>query len=388
MDFELSAEQARLQSEVRAYADEELAPLAGAWDRADELLDPGALDGLAAMGLHGLCLPEELGGGGRPVLDAVLCIEQLARVSSLCAAGVFEANLGPVQVIARYGTEEQRRRWVPPVCRGELLIGVSMTEPEVGTALTDLQTRGEIAGDVIRINGRKAPTGGGGHSGAYMVYCRIGDRRGAKGIAGVLVEKDAPGLSFEDYPAYMGWRGIPVSQLVFADCEVPVENLVVAPGGFGQLMNAFNIERVGNATMALGLATGALEHATQWALERETFGRAIAERGAIQQMIADMATRVEAARLLVYRAALSADQGLAGIKETAMAKLLANETAKQVTDQALEVFGVRGYTDAYPIERLLRDSRGWPIAGGTLQVQRLTIASAIFGRRFDQRSAG
>jgi butyryl-CoA dehydrogenase len=388
MDFELSAEQARLQGEVRAYADEKLAPLAGAWDRAGELLDPDALDGLAEMGLHGLCLPEELGGGGRPILDAVLCVEQLARVSSLCAAAVFEANLGPVQVIARYGTEQQRRRWVPQVCRGELLIGVSMTEPEVGTALTDLQTRAEVAGDVIRINGRKAPTGGGGHSGAYMVYCRVGERRGAKGIAGVLVEKGAPGLRFEDYPAYMGWRGIPVSQLVFEDCEVPVENLVVPPGGFGRLMNAFNIERVGNATMALGLATGALEHATRWALERETFGRPVAERGAIQQMIADMATRVDAARLLVYRAAMSADRGLAGIKEAAMAKLFANETAKQVTDQALEVFGVRGYTDAYPIERLLRDSRGWPIAGGTLQVQRLTIASSIFGRRFDQRSAG
>lgn len=385
MDFELTPEQERLQREVREYADEKLAPLAGAWDRAGELLEPEALDGLAEIGLHGLCLPEELGGGGRPILDAVLCIEQLARVSSLCAAGVFEANLGPVQVIARYGTEEQRERWVPPVCRGELLIGVSMTEPAVGTALTDLETRADLADDVIRLNGRKAPTGGGGHSGAYMVYCRVGEQRGAKGIAGVLVEKDAPGLTFEDYPAYMGWRGIPVSQLVFEDCEVPAGNLVVEPGGFRRLMTAFNIERVGNATMALGLATGALEHATRWALERETFGRPIAERGAIQQMIADMATRVDAARLLVYRAAISAEQGLAGVKETSMAKLFAGETAKQVTDQAMEIFGVRGYTDAYPIERLLRDSRGWPIAGGTLQVQRLTVASAVFGRRFDQR---
>jgi alkylation response protein AidB-like acyl-CoA dehydrogenase len=387
MDFEFTPKQRRLQSEVRAYADERLAPHAGDWDREATLPDAAAMDGLVEMGLHGLCLPEELGGGGRPLLDAVLCVEQLARVSSLCASGVFESNMGPVQAITRYGTEQQRQRWVPPVCRGELQIGVSMTEPEAGTALTELSTRADLIDGVIRLNGRKAPTGGGGHSGAYVVYCRMGERPGAKGIAGIVVEKDTPGLSFEPYPTYLGWRGIPVSQLIFDNCEVPADHMVIEPGGFANLMNAFNIERVGNATMALGLATGALEHATRWALERKTYGHPIAERGAIQQMVADMATRVEAARLLVYRAATTADQGLAGIKETSMAKLFANETAKAVTDQALEIFGARGYTDAYPIERLLRDSRGWPIAGGTLQVQRLTIAQAVFGRRFSQRQA-
>lgn len=387
MDFELTAEQLGLQQRIRAYADERCAPVAGEWDRKAAVLDRSVLDGLVGMGLHGMCLPEKLGGGDRSILDVVLCVEQLARISSVCAVGVFEANLGPVQVIARHGSDDQKRRWVPPVCRGELQIGVSMTEPEVGTALTDLTTRAERFAGRLRLNGRKAPTGGGGHSGAYLVYCRIGDRPGAAGIGGVLVEKDTPGLRFEPYPTYMGWRGIPVSQLVFENCEVPDEHLVIEPGGFSQLMGAFNIERVGNATMALGLATGALEHATAWALERTTFGRPLAERGAIQQMIADMATRVDAARLLVYRAATIADRGIAAIKETSMAKLFANETARAVTDMAMEIFGVRGYTDEYPIERLLRDSRGWPIAGGTLQIQRLTIASAIFRRRFNQRVA-
>jgi alkylation response protein AidB-like acyl-CoA dehydrogenase len=387
VDFELTGEQRALQAQVRAYADDVLAPLAGDWDRGLDA-DTAALNALAGMGFHGMCLPEELGGRGRSILDVVLVLEQLARVSSLCGVGVFESNLGPVQVIARYGTEEQKRRWVPPVCRGELQIAVSMTEPEAGSALTDLTTRVDRVEGGLRINGRKAPTGGGGDSGAYVVYCRMGEILGAKGIAGIVVEKATPGLRFEPFPKYMGWRGIPVSQLLFEDCVVPEGNLVIAPGGFGQLMSAFNIERVGNATMALGIAAGALELATSWALERRTFGRPIAERGAIQQMIADMATRVDAARLLVYRAATTADRGAAAIKETSMAKLFANETARQVTDQAMEILGVRGYTEEYAVERLLRDSRGWPIAGGTLQIQRLTIAAAHFGRRFDQRQAG
>jgi len=172
---------------------------------------------------------------------------------------------------------------------------------------------------------------------------------------------------------------------VFEDCVVPAENLVVEAGGFRSLMECFDIERCGNATMALGIASGALEVARAHALERETFGKKIAERQAIQLLIADMATRVDAARLLVYRAAVNAGAGFPSVQETSMAKVFANETAKAVTDMAMEVLGGYGYSCEYPVERMLRDSRGWPLAGGTLQMQKIIIASTVLGRRFDQR---
>jgi len=388
MDFQLSDEQRRLQQMVRAFADRECAPRAAAWDREERVPEPEIERQMIEMGLYGMTLPESHGGGGQDLLTAILCIEQLARVSPLAAAGPFESNVGPVRVIERFGSDAQKARWLPRVCRGETEISIGMSEPEAGSALTDLRTRAEKVDGGWKLNGAKAWCTGGGHSRAYLVYCRMSEARGARGIGGILVEKGTPGFGFGAQERFMGLRGFPSSDLIFEDCVVPDENVVVRAGEFGRLMDCFNIERCGNATMALGIATGALEIATRHALERKTFGRPIAERGAIQQMVADMATRVDAARLLVYRAASNAGQGAAAMTEASMAKLFANETAKQVTDQAMEILGGVGYSAEYPIERMLRDSRGWPIAGGTLQIQRLTIASAVFGRRFDQRVGG
>ena len=388
MDFRPTEEQIRLQQTVRTFADEVCAPRAAAWDRDGRVPEPEIERQMIEMGLYGLTLPEPYGGGGQDLLTAVLCIEQLARVSPLAAAGVFESSVGPVRVIERFGTDEQKQKWLPRVCRGETEISIGMSESEAGSALTDLRTRAERTAGGWKLNGVKAWCTGGGHSRAYLVYCRMSEDRGAKGIGGILVEKGTPGLRFGAQERFMGLRGFPSCDLVFEDCVVPDDNVVVRAGEFARLMDCFNIERCGNATMALGIATGALEIATRYALERKTFGRPIAERGAIQQMIADMATRVDAARLLVYRAASNAGQGVAAMKEASMAKLFANETAKQVTDQAMEILGGVGYSAEMPIERMLRDSRGWPIAGGTLQIQRLTIASAVLGRRFDQRLGG
>ncbi len=388
MDFRLTEEQIRLQQTVRTFADEVCAPRAAAWDRDGRVPEPEIERQMIEMGLYGLTLPEPYGGGGQDLLTAVLCIEQLARVSPLAAAGVFESSVGPVRVIERFGTDEQKQKWLPRVCRGETEISIGMSESEAGSALTDLRTRAERTAGGWKLNGVKAWCTGGGHSRAYLVYCRMSEDRGAKGIGGILVEKGTPGLRFGAQERFMGLRGFPSCDLVFEDCVVPDDNVVVRAGEFARLMDCFNIERCGNATMALGIATGALEIATRYALERKTFGRPIAERGAIQQMIADMATRVDAARLLVYRAASNAGQGIAAMTEASMAKLFANETAKQVTDQAMEILGGVGYSAEMPIERMLRDSRGWPIAGGTLQIQRLTIASAVLGRRFDQRLGG
>lgn len=388
MDFQLSDEQRRLQQTVRDFADRECAPRAAAWDRDSRIPEPEIERQMVEMGLYGIALPEQYGGGGQDLLTAILCIEQLARISPLAAAGPFESNVGPVRVIERFGSDAQKEKWLPRVCRGETEISIGMSEPEAGSALTDLRTKAEQVDGGWKIDGAKAWCTGGGHSRAYLVYCRMSEARGAKGIGGILVEKGTPGFRFGAQERFMGLRGFPSSDLIFDGCVVPDENVVVRPGEFARLMDCFNIERCGNATMALGIATGALEIATKYALERKTFGRPIAERGAIQQMVADMATRVDAARLLVYRAAANAGRGIASMADASMAKLFANETAKQVTDQAMEILGGVGYSADYPVERMLRDSRGWPLAGGTLQIQRLTIASAVFGRRFDQRVGG
>ena len=385
MDFQLSEEQRILQRTVREFADRECKPLAAVWDREASVPDRQVVGKLVKMGLVGMCLPQEYGGGGQELLSAILCIEQLARISPLCAAAVFESNVGPVRVVEFFGNEEQKRRFLPRVCRGEMQISVGMTEAEAGSALTDLRTRAVKVESGWRLNGRKVFCTGGGHSEAYVVYCRFGDQPGAKGIGALVVEKGLSGFSFGKQEQFMGMRGFPSSDLIFEDCVVPDENLIVPAGGFRSLMQCFDIERCGNATMALGIATGALEVAAAYATERRTFGKPIAERQAIQMMIADMATRVDAARLLVYRAAVGAQSGFPSIRETSMAKVFANETAKAVADMAMEILGGYGYTNEFPVERMLRDSRGWPLAGGTLQIQKILIAATVFGRTFDQR---
>jgi alkylation response protein AidB-like acyl-CoA dehydrogenase len=385
MDFKLSEEQQLLQRTVRDFADRECKELAAQWDRDGLIPDHTIVDKFVGLGLIGMCLPTKYGGGGQDLLSAIVCIEQLARISPLCAAAVFESNVGPVRVIEMFGSEAQKERFLPLVCQGKMQISVGMTEAEAGSALTDLRTEAVRAEGGWRLNGRKVFCTGGGHSEAYLVYCRLDGIKGAKGIGALLVEKDTPGFTFGKQEQFMGMRGFPSCDLVFEDCFVPDENVIVPAGGFRSLMQCFDIERCGNATMALGIATGALEVASAYAMERKTFGKPIAERQAIQMMVADMATRIDASQLLVYRAAVSAQSGFPSIRETSMAKVFANETAKAVTDMAMEILGGYGYTTAFPIERMLRDSRGWPIAGGTLQIQKILIAATVFGRTFDQR---
>lgn len=385
MDFQLSAEQQLLQKTVRDFADRECREVAAQWDREGHIADHSVIDRMVDLGLVGMCLPERYGGGGQDLLSAIVAIEQLARISPLCAAAVFESNVGPVRVIEFFGSDAQKDRYLPLVCQGKMQISVGMTEAEAGSALTDLRTAATKVDGGWRLTGRKVFCTGGGHSEAYMVYCRLDGISGAKGIGALLVEKDSPGFTFGKQEEYMGMRGFPSCDLVFEDCFVPDENLIVPAGGFRSLMQCFDIERCGNATMALGISTGALEVAAAYAMERRTFGKPIAERQAIQMLIADMATRVDAARLLVYRAAVGAQTGFPSIRETSMAKVFANETAKAVTDMAMEILGGYGYSTQFPIERMLRDSRGWPLAGGTLQIQKILIAATVFGRTFDQR---
>ncbi len=385
MDFQLSEEQKMFKQSVHDFADQRLAPLVQDWDEKDEAMDRNILSQYLDMGLLGITLPEKYGGAGLTTFDAILAIEELARVSPIAALPVFETSVGPIRVIDLFGTEEQKKRFIPPACTGEKLMSVAMTEPEAGSALTDLTTRAVLKGDHYVVNGQKRFISGGGHSDSYMVYVRLSEQKGAKGIGGIVIEKDSPGFTFGKQEVFMGLHGMPSCDLIFEDCIVPKENLIIPEGGFIFLMQAFDVERCGNATMSLGIAWGALEAAKKYAQERKAFGKPICEFQGVQFLLADMAMKVEAARLLVYRAAVNAGSGHPSVFESSVAKCFANEIGKEVTDMAIQVFGGYGYSKEYPIERMLRDSRGWPVAGGTVQIQRINIAGAMLGRRFSQR---
>ena len=385
MDFQLNEEQRIFKKTVHDFADQRLAPLVKAWDEQGAFMDRKTLSQYAEMGLLGISLPETYGGGGLSSFDAILAIEELARVSPIAVVLVFETSVGPIRVVHLFGNEEQKRRFLPSSCTGEKLMAVAMTEPGAGSALTDLTTRAVLRGDHYVVNGQKRFISGGGHSELYMAYVRLSEVKGWKGIGGLVVEKDAPGLSFGKQEVFMGLHGMPSCDLIFEDCRVPRENLVLPEGGFAKLMQAFDIERCGNATMSLGIAWGALEAAKKYSQERVAFGKPICEFQAIQLLLVDMAMRVEAARLLIYRAVTNAGLGVPSVYESSVAKCFSNEMAKEVTDMAMQVFGGYGYSKEYPIERMLRDSRGWPLAGGTVQMQRINIAGAMLGRRFNQR---
>ncbi len=385
MDFRLSEDQLALQAAAREFARGEMLEVAEALEREATPLSRDWVKRYAEMGFLGINVSTDYGGLGLGNVDAFLVLEEFAKVSSAVGFPIFESVAGPVHALAHFATDSVKQRVIPAVCRGELIVAVAMSEPEAGTALTDLRTKGEIKDDRIVINGAKRWCSGGGHSDTYLVYCRLSDAPGAKAIGAVLVDKDTPGLTFGEPERLMGFRGIPDSDLYFDNVDVPLEHLVVPAGGFPKLMQAFDLERCGNATMALGQASGALEEALAWVQEREQFGKPIVEFQAVQLKLAEMAMRVEASRLLIYRAAQNAENGLPSIADSSIAKCVANESAREVTSAGVQLMGGYGYSKDYPMERRMRDAWGWGIAGGTIDIQKVNIASALVGRRFNQR---
>jgi alkylation response protein AidB-like acyl-CoA dehydrogenase len=274
---------------------------------------------------------------------------------------------------------------LPAAARGDIVVAVAMSEPDAGSALTDLKTRGRIEGGSVILDGQKRWSSGGGHSDGYVVYCRLSDAPGAKGIGAVYVERDRPGVSFGKPEALMGFRGIPSADIYFDSVHLPLDHIIVPAGGFPKLMEAFDLERCGNATMALAIAAAALEDALAYVQERRQFGKPIVEFQAVQIKLAEMAMKVEAARLLIWRAAQNAADGLPSVLDSSLAKCFANEMAREVTGTALQLLGAYGYSKAFRMEQRLRDAWGWGIAGGTIDIQKINIAAALVGRRFDQR---
>ncbi|WP_298197674.1 acyl-CoA dehydrogenase family protein [Novosphingobium sp.] len=385
MNFSLSDEQRQLQEAAREFARAELPAIAAECERDNKPPSHALVKRYAEMGFLGINVSSALGGLGLGNIEALVVLEEFAKISSAVAFPIFESSVGPVRAIEHFGSDELKRRVVPAVCAGDMVVAVSMSEPDAGSALTDLKTRAEVRGDTVVINGTKRWCSGGGHADAYVVYCRLSDDPGAKGIGAVLVEKDAPGLTFGPNEQLMGFRGVPSSDLNFDDCEVPAANIIVPAGGFKQLMEAFDLERCGNATMALGQASGALEDVSAYVQERKQFGKPIVEFQAVQLKLAEMHMKVEAARLLIWRAAAVAQEGLPSVLHSSTGKCFANTIAREVTGDALQLMGAYGYSKDFPMERRLRDSWGWGIAGGAIDIQKTNIAGALLGRRFDQR---
>ncbi len=385
MDFSLTEDQLALQNAARRFAEEELRPMAQELETSGEPVSAELRRRLASLGFLGINVDPRFGGLGLGNLEALLVLEEFAKISSALAFPVFESSVGPVRAIEHFGSDTLKEQVVPAVCRGDIVVAVSMSEPEAGTALTDLRTRATVDGDHILINGTKRWCSGGGHSDGYVVYCKMSDDPGAKSIGAVFVERDTPGVSFGEQESLMGFRGIPSADIYFDDARVPQTNVIVSAGGFRKLMEAFDLERCGNATMALGQAAGALEDVLHYVQERKQFGKPIVDFQAVQLKLAEMAMRVDASRLLIHRAVANAEQGLPSIYESSVAKCFANEIAREVTGAAVQLMGGYGYSKAYPAERRMRDAWGWGIAGGTIDIQKINIAAAMIGRRFDQR---
>ena len=391
--FELDRERLDLQARARAFADEVAAPRAAETDRR-EAYPWETVAALRNAGFMGMTIPAELGGKGRDYLDAVLVIEQVARACGVTARIVVEANMGAIGAVMRYGTPHQQRLAADLVLAGDKP-AICITEPEAGSAATEMSTRADRRGDVYVLNGRKHWITGGGVSKLHLIFARVYEDGEERGIGGFLaVRGESPGLVVGEREPAMGLRGIPETEILFRNLEVPAAMTLIPPEGlargFAGLMNAYNGQRVGAGTVALGLAQGAYEHALGHAREREQFGRPICEFQGIQWMLVDMNTRIEAARLLLYRAAASArgESGFPDPTQAARAKIFASEMAIEVTNDALQVFGAAGYSRNRPLERMVRDARMFTIGGGTAQILRTVVASRILERKLPQTRDG
>ena len=386
MDFELTAGQETLRTRARELADTRFAERAARWDASEEYPWDNVKD-LVRAGFMGMTVPAEDGGPDRPVLDVVLVIEEIARACGVTGRIVVEGNLGVVGALTAYGTPAQRRRYVPWVLADGEKPAIAISEPAAGSAATDLTTRADEVAGGLRLNGHKCWITGAGTSRLYLVFARFGGVPGDAGIGGVLVERDTPGFRIGRREFMMGLRGIPEGELHFEDCLIPRENLLVAPGdGFKRLMRAYNGQRLGAATVALGLAQGAYERALAYATERRQFGRPIGDFQGIRWKLADMAVTLDAARLLIHRAAARAGRGFPDALEAAKAKTFAAEAAQTITSQALQIHGAAGYGRSLPLERMMRDARMFAIGGGTVEMMRNLIADRILPTRANWRA--
>ena len=384
MNFDLSPAQAALVAQTRDFALREIAPFAAQWD-ADEHIPRAQIQKYADAGYFGMTIPEKYGGRGLSTLDAVLVIEEVARHCGISGRLIVDHNFGAAITILNFGNEEQRGRVLPTVCSGATLMSIGMTEPDAGSALTDLTTSATEDGDDYILNGRKHWITGAGEREYTLVYARFGGVPGPKGIGAILVHREMAGFEFGGRIPSLGVRGVQEGILDFKEMRVPKANLVVPPGSaFGNLMPAYNGQRVGASAVALGIAQGAFDFARNYADGRTQFGKRITDFQAIQFKLADMAIDLEAARMLIYRAASHAQNAITDRYESSVAKVFVSEMAIRVTSEAIQLCGAQGYGRHLPLERMFRDARAFTLAGGSAEIQRLGVATTLLGRSLPQ----
>lgn len=392
MSFILAPEQCALQAKAREVAQGDVKARAAEvdrtesypWDNVELLKDSGFL---------GMTLPEAYGGQGRSWLDAVLVIEEMSKCCSVTGRIVVETNMGAVSAIMAYGSEEQKRMAAEMVLAGDKP-AICITEPDAGSDAGGMTTRADKRGNRYVLNGRKHWITGGGVSRLHLIFAKVFDEAGQfEGVGGFLAIRDeTEGLEIVGREPTMGLRGIPEAEVAFNDMELPPSALLMPPRGmrkgFADLMNAYNSQRVGAGTVALGVMQGAYELALDWTGEREQFGRPINEFQGVQWKLADMSIKIAAAQALIYKAAQSGSDGFPDMMMAAQAKIFTSENAIQVVNDALQLFGARGYSRNLPLERMTRDVRMFTIGGGTAEVLRNVVASGLLNKKLPQTRDG
>lgn len=389
---DLNPDQIRLRDRVRAVAAEAVAPRAAEVDRT-ESYPWDNVELLKREKLLGMTIPERYGGQGKGWLDAVLAIEALSAACSVTGRIAVETNMGAISAVMAYGSEDQKRMAAGMVLDGDKP-AICITEPEAGSDASGMTTRADRRGNRFVVNGRKHWITGGGVSRLHLIFAKVfGENGEEEGVGGFLAVRDeTPGLRIVKREPTMGLRGIPEAEIAFEDMELAPSALVIPPRGlkkgFADLMNAYNSQRVGAATVALGIAEGAYRLALDWSEKREQFGRPINEFQGLQWKLADMSIRLAAAQALVYKAARSGEGGFPDMLMAAQAKVFTSENAIQVVNEALQMFGARGYSRELPLERMARDVRMFTIGGGTAEVLRNVVAGALLGKKLPQTRDG
>lgn len=399
MDLGLSRDEIALQARARAFSQDVVRPRAAAIDR-DERYPWDVVKALGEAGFLGMTMPKALGGQDRSFFDAVLVIEEMAKSCTVTARIVVETNMGAISTVMAYGSEAQKQLAARLVLEGDKP-AICITEPDAGSDTTAMTTRADKRGDVYVINGKKHWITGAGVSRLHLIFARVFNERGQElGIGGFLAVRDEAkgldkGLRVTRREQTMGLRGMPEGELAFEDLAVPAAMAVLPPSGFrrgfADLMNAYNSQRVGAGTVAMGIAAGALDHALEWVKTRVQFGRPIGEFQGLQWMLADMQTQLTASRLMLYAAARSRGADGSAFPDpmlAAQAKVFASEAAIKIVNDSLQLFGARGYSRELPLERMARDVRMFTIGGGTAQVLRTLVASKMLDWKLPQKRDG
>jgi butyryl-CoA dehydrogenase len=379
MDFQLTEEQNLIREMVRSFAETEVAPSATERDESESFDRPLMFGRLAELGLTGIVFPEEYGGAGADYLSYAIAVEELSRVcasTGVTLSAHLSLGSNPIYL---FGTEEQKKKFLIPLAQGETMGAFGLTEPSAGSDAGGTKTYAMREGADWIMNGSKIFITNAGEAETYIVFART-DKNAEKhhGISAFIVEKGTPGFTFGKKEKKMGIRSSPTMELVFENCKVPHANMLGEEGkGFKVAMKTLDGGRIGIASQALGIAQGALDATKIYVKEREQFNKPLSAFQGVQFQLADMATQIEASRLLVYNAAFRASAGLSYSQESAMAKLFASETAMRVTTQAVQLHGGYGYTREFPVERMMRDAKITEIYEGTSEIQRVVIGSAL-----------